>query len=156
MKKRTVKKKRECHNSCISINRRSHLTQALIFPSTTLKIRCKIIITCVVARVVHVDGFFIVLQNFENEEDLLQTATTDITQLCAENVILWTQFIEVVSLDKNVLVQLAQEHHTGRVCGKKSLSSIKVFHLTKQLITLTLDLTLLIVGEEIGRSLFHP
>ncbi|XP_065923346.1 protein FAM135A isoform X7 [Magallana gigas] len=55
------------------------------------------------------------LQNFENEEDLLQTATTDITQLCAENVILWTQFIEVVSLDKNVLVQLAQEHHTGRV-----------------------------------------
>ncbi|XP_061191919.1 protein FAM135A-like isoform X2 [Saccostrea echinata] len=55
------------------------------------------------------------LQNFDNEEDLLQTATTDITQLCAENVILWTQFIEVVSLDKNVLIQLAQEHHTGRV-----------------------------------------
>ncbi|XP_048763051.2 protein FAM135A-like isoform X3 [Ostrea edulis] len=55
------------------------------------------------------------LQNFDNEEDLLQTATTDITQLCAENVILWTQFIEVVSLDKNVLLQLAQEHHTGRV-----------------------------------------
>nr|XP_022313926.1 protein FAM135B-like isoform X7 [Crassostrea virginica] len=55
------------------------------------------------------------LQNFDNEEDLLQTATTDITQLCAENVILWTQFIEVVSLDRNVLIQLAQEHHTGRV-----------------------------------------
>ncbi|XP_062568167.1 protein FAM135A-like isoform X2 [Saccostrea cucullata] len=55
------------------------------------------------------------LQNFDNEEDLLQTATTDITQLCAENVILWTQFIEVVSLDKNALITLAQEHHTGRV-----------------------------------------
>ncbi|KAK3090321.1 hypothetical protein FSP39_010936 [Pinctada imbricata] len=55
------------------------------------------------------------LQNFDNEEDLLQTATTDITQLCAENVILWTQFLEVVSLDKNVLVYLAKEHHITRV-----------------------------------------
>ena len=63
------------------------------------------------------ETFCFTLQNFDNEEDLLQTATTDITQLCAENVILWTQFIEVVSLDRNVLIQLAQEHHTGRVGG---------------------------------------
>ncbi|KAJ8319666.1 hypothetical protein KUTeg_002782 [Tegillarca granosa] len=55
------------------------------------------------------------LQNFNNEEDLLQTATTDITQLCAENVILWTQFLEIVSLDKRVLLYLAAEHHTMRV-----------------------------------------
>ncbi|XP_069128609.1 protein FAM135A-like [Argopecten irradians] len=55
------------------------------------------------------------LQNFDNEEDLLQTATTDITQLCAENVILWTQFLEIVSLDQSVMHYLAKEHHTARV-----------------------------------------
>ncbi|XP_060077402.1 protein FAM135A-like [Ylistrum balloti] len=55
------------------------------------------------------------LQNFDNEEDLLQTATTDITQLCAENVILWTQFLEIVSLDQSVMHYLAKEHHSARV-----------------------------------------
>ncbi|KAL5015813.1 hypothetical protein ScPMuIL_005402 [Solemya velum] len=58
---------------------------------------------------------FSIFQTFDNEEDLIQTATTDVTQLCAENVILWTQFMEIISLDKKLLLHMAKEHHTLRV-----------------------------------------
>ncbi|ESP05664.1 hypothetical protein LOTGIDRAFT_102813, partial [Lottia gigantea] len=51
----------------------------------------------------------------EDEDDLIQTVITDITQLCAENVILWTKFLETVTLAENVQSYLAQEHHTARV-----------------------------------------
>ncbi|XP_052090372.1 protein FAM135A-like [Mytilus californianus] len=54
------------------------------------------------------------IQCFDNEEDLINKATTDVTQLCAENVNLWFQFVEVVALDRSVLHLLTQEHHTSR------------------------------------------
>ena len=51
----------------------------------------------------------------DNEEELIQNATRDITQLCAGNVILWTQFLETATLDQGVIFYLAKEHHSARV-----------------------------------------
>lgn len=56
-----------------------------------------------------------VLQKFDNEEDLLQRASTDVTQLCAENVILWNQFLDTITMNSVVLYHLATEHHNQRV-----------------------------------------
>ncbi|GAB1598325.1 protein FAM135A-like isoform X5 [Argonauta hians] len=56
-----------------------------------------------------------VLQRFDNEEDLLERASTHVTQLCAENVILWNQFLDTINLDPFVLYQLATVHHQQRV-----------------------------------------
>lgn len=56
-----------------------------------------------------------VLQKFDNEEDLLQRASTDVTQLCAENVIMWNQFLDTITLNSFVLYHLATEHHNQRV-----------------------------------------
>ncbi|XP_052274489.1 protein FAM135A-like isoform X2 [Dreissena polymorpha] len=55
------------------------------------------------------------IQEFDNEEELIQTGTRDITQLCAANVILWTQFLETATLDQGIIFHLAKEHHTTRV-----------------------------------------
>lgn len=51
----------------------------------------------------------------DNEEELIQNATRDITQLCAGNVILWTQFLETATLDQGVIFYLAKEHHISRI-----------------------------------------
>ena len=54
-------------------------------------------------------------QGVENEEEFLQMAQSDVTQLCAENVILWSQYKELVTLNERVTHQLAKEHHVQRV-----------------------------------------
>lgn len=56
------------------------------------------------------------IQLLDNEEDLIQNGTRDITQLCAANVILWTQFLETATLDQGIIFHLAKEHHSSRVC----------------------------------------
>ncbi|XP_052775598.1 protein FAM135A-like isoform X3 [Mya arenaria] len=55
------------------------------------------------------------LRDADNEEDLIQNATRDITQLCAANVILWTQFLETATLDQGIIFHLAKEHHAQRI-----------------------------------------
>nr|KAG5709617.1 hypothetical protein BaRGS_001667 [Batillaria attramentaria] len=60
-------------------------------------------------------GVIINLQKMDDEEDLIQQAITDITQLCAENVILWAQFLEEVTLRPEVHKILAKDHHSERV-----------------------------------------
>ncbi|GFR99751.1 protein FAM135A [Elysia marginata] len=55
------------------------------------------------------------VQGVLEEDDLIQTAITDITQLCAENVILWAQFLEIVLTQPRVHRHLAQEHHNARI-----------------------------------------
>ncbi|GFO18851.1 protein fam135a [Plakobranchus ocellatus] len=55
------------------------------------------------------------VQGVLEEDDLIQTAITDITQLCAENVILWAQFLEIVLKQPRVHRHLAQEHHNLRI-----------------------------------------
>ncbi len=49
------------------------------------------------------------------EEDMLQTATADVAQLAGENVILWSQYLEMATLNDKVTLQLAKEHHNARV-----------------------------------------
>ncbi|XP_074641981.1 protein FAM135A-like [Tubulanus polymorphus] len=56
-----------------------------------------------------------VIQSFDDDEDLLQTANTDVAQLSAENMILWSQYLELVTFNDTVMLHLAQEHHTARV-----------------------------------------
>lgn len=63
------------------------------------------------------------IQGFDNEEDLIQNGTRDITQLCAANVILWTQFLETATQDQGIIFHLAKEHHTTRVTSVTSLKS---------------------------------
>jgi hypothetical protein len=65
-----------------------------------------------VARYIHQSVIF---QYLAEEDELIQQAITDITQLCAENVILWAQFLEAVTLNRHVHKYLAKEHHTVRV-----------------------------------------
>ena len=60
-------------------------------------------------------------QHVDDEEELIQQAITDITQLCAENVILWAQFLEAVTLRQEVHLVLAKEHHSMRVSPLLSL-----------------------------------
>ncbi|XP_012939766.1 protein FAM135A isoform X5 [Aplysia californica] len=55
------------------------------------------------------------VQGVLEEEDLIQTAITDITQLCAENVILWAQFLEIALRQPRVHLYLAREHHNMRI-----------------------------------------
>ncbi|KAK6989148.1 protein FAM135A [Biomphalaria glabrata] len=55
------------------------------------------------------------VQGVLEEDDLIQTAITDITQLCAENVILWAQFLEIVLKQPQVHLHLAREHHNLRI-----------------------------------------
>ena len=66
------------------------------------------------------------MQSFKNEEDLLQTATTHIAQLCAENMLLWAQYIETVTLNEQVTYLIAKEHHTQRVCEIQKLHSTNI------------------------------
>ncbi|CAL1536426.1 unnamed protein product [Lymnaea stagnalis] len=55
------------------------------------------------------------VQGVLEEDDLIQTAITDITQLCAENVILWAQFLEIVLKQPQIHQYLAREHHNLRI-----------------------------------------
>ncbi|CAH1773500.1 unnamed protein product [Owenia fusiformis] len=55
------------------------------------------------------------IQRHNTDEDVLQTATSDTSTLCAENVILWSQYLEILSLNDCIAKQLASEHHTQRI-----------------------------------------
>ena len=55
------------------------------------------------------------IRALNNEEDFIQNGTRDITQLCAANVILWTQFLETATLQQGIIFHLAKDHHSSRV-----------------------------------------
>ena len=71
-----------------------------------------------------------VFQSFKTEEDLLQAAQSDVAQLCAENVILWMQYLELVSLNEKITHQLAKDHHNQRVCRPSSFDATTVLQFT--------------------------
>ncbi|RXG60246.1 hypothetical protein Avbf_03156, partial [Armadillidium vulgare] len=54
-------------------------------------------------------------QTVDCEEDFLVTANSDIAHLCAENILLWQHFLEVVSGSEPVRQFLARSHHVQRV-----------------------------------------
>ncbi|KAG1694152.1 Protein FAM135A [Nymphon striatum] len=51
----------------------------------------------------------------DEEDELVAIATSDIAQLCAENVILWQQFLEIVIFQEKIRHHLARDHHIKRV-----------------------------------------
>ncbi|BFZ16348.1 hypothetical protein BsWGS_19387 [Bradybaena similaris] len=81
---------------------------AAMIPGSNFQLECKDCLTKLGETVMKVQGVL-------EEDDLIQTALTDITQICAENVILWAQFLEIVLKQQQVHLHLAMEHHTQRV-----------------------------------------
>ena len=54
-------------------------------------------------------------QLVEVEEEFVAMANSDIAQLCAENILLWQQFLEAFSCKDPVHQHLARHHHHLRV-----------------------------------------
>ena len=51
----------------------------------------------------------------EGEEEFATVANSDIAQLCAENIVLWHQFLELCSCQPPINHHLAAIHHHLRV-----------------------------------------
>ena len=51
----------------------------------------------------------------DNEDDFLQKANSDISQLCAENILLWNKYLELFTLVEEVRRHLAEIHHNHRL-----------------------------------------
>ena len=64
--------------------------------------------------------FVLFCRRSQMRETLLEMATSDIAQLCAENVIIWTQYLELVTSNDTINHILAKEHHTQRVGNIRS------------------------------------
>ena len=56
-----------------------------------------------------------VAQSLETEEDFLLKANSDISQLCAENILLWNKFLDAFTLREVIRRHLAQVNHCHRV-----------------------------------------
>lgn len=65
--------------------------------------------------------WFAALQKLRDEEDFLPMVQSDVAQLCAQNVVLWSHYKELVTLNDKVTHQLARDHHLQRV--RPSLAS---------------------------------
>ena len=50
-----------------------------------------------------------------DEEDMVQATQSDISTLCGQNMLLWMQYLELVTFSKIITHQLAKEHHLQRV-----------------------------------------
>ena len=56
-----------------------------------------------------------VAQGLETEEDFLLKANSDISQLCAENILLWNKFLDAFTLREVIRRHLAQVSHSHRI-----------------------------------------
>ena len=56
-----------------------------------------------------------VAQALETEDDFLLKANSDISQLCAENILLWNKFLDAFTLHQVIRRHLAQINHCHRV-----------------------------------------
>lgn len=52
----------------------------------------------------------------ENPDELPEHINMNLAQLCSLVMALWGQFLEVVTLQEEMVALLAQQHHTMRVC----------------------------------------
>lgn len=72
-------------------------------------------------------------QNIEAEDDFISVANSDIAQLCAENILLWQQFLDAFTCKIPILQHLAKLHHQLRVisCSFKIMCLVinKLFFL---------------------------
>ncbi|KAM8966780.1 protein FAM135B [Pelodytes ibericus] len=55
------------------------------------------------------------LQMLSNPDKITEQISKDITWLCSQLLLMWTQFLEAVTLQADVTTYLVQEHHTLRV-----------------------------------------
>jgi len=46
---------------------------------------------------------------------MVQATQSDISTLCGQNMLLWMQYLELVTFSKIITHQLAKEHHLQRV-----------------------------------------
>eukprot|EP00090_Calanus_glacialis_P010228 TRINITY_DN18611_c0_g1_i1.p1 TRINITY_DN18611_c0_g1~~TRINITY_DN18611_c0_g1_i1.p1 ORF type:complete len:1338 (-),score=331.89 TRINITY_DN18611_c0_g1_i1:1056-4637(-) len=56
-----------------------------------------------------------IAQTVETEDDFLMKANSDISQLCAENILLWNKFLDAFTLREVIRKHLAQINHNHRV-----------------------------------------
>ncbi|KAK6632544.1 hypothetical protein RUM43_013312 [Polyplax serrata] len=56
-----------------------------------------------------------VIQSIDAEDDFISVANSDIAQLCAENILLWHQFLDAFTSKIPILQHLAKYHHQLRV-----------------------------------------
>jgi hypothetical protein len=54
-------------------------------------------------------------RGLDNEEDFLLRANSDISQLCAENILLWNRFLDAFTRCEIVRRHLAEIHHNHRI-----------------------------------------
>ena len=74
----------------------------------------------------------VVVQSCQTEEELLQTANQDVSQLSTNAVLLWQQFLEVVTLSCEVETQLCRRYHQQKTkrhaeayfCSEQGLSQL--------------------------------
>lgn len=58
---------------------------------------------------------FVRLQAVKSEEEFLLHATSKIAHLCAYNVVLWQQFVEMCTYNLRIMKLMAKEYHQSRV-----------------------------------------
>ena len=68
---------------------------------------------------------------------MVQATQSDISTLCGQNLLLWMQYLELVTFNKIITHHLAREHHLQRV----GYSDI-VMHSSQAQTTLSTDSTL--------------
>ena len=56
-----------------------------------------------------------VAETLETEEEFLLKANSDISQLCAENILVWNKFLDAFTLREVIRRHLAQVNHCHRV-----------------------------------------
>jgi len=61
---------------------------------------------------------------------MVQATQSDISTLCGQNLLLWMQYLELVTFNKIITHHLAKEHHLHRVCGLHSTPSSPGMWLT--------------------------
>jgi len=62
---------------------------------------------------------------------MVQATQSDISTLCGQNMLLWMQYLELVTFNKIITHHLAKEHHLLRVhiaCTHSTLASQQCDH----------------------------
>jgi len=90
-----------------------------------------------------------------DEEDMVQATQSDISTLCGQNLLLWMQYLELVTFNKIITHHLAKEHHLQRVflaltVFGRPLSNGSPYAIV--LLCVCLSVTLVYCGQMVGWS----
>jgi len=56
---------------------------------------------------------------------MVQATQSDISTLCGQNMLLWMQYLELVTFNKIITHRLAKEHHLQRVLHTLLLADLR-------------------------------